>query len=516
MRSKKTTEVPKTRCAIYTRKSTEDGLEQEYNSLDAQRDAGEAYIKSQQGEGWECLPNRYDDGGFTGANMERPALRRLLNDIEASRVDCVVVYKVDRLSRSLLDFARIMEAFDRRKVAFVSVTQAFNTASSMGRLILNVLLSFAQFEREMISERTRDKIAAARRKGKWSGGMPLLGYTVENSKLVVDEVEAERVREIFRLYLEYQSMLTVAQELNRRGWHGKQWTTRKGECRGGRVFNKNTLHQLLTNVTYIGKIRYKEEVHTGEHQPIVDRVTFDKVQDLLHRNGQNGGREVRNKHNALLRGLLHCGTCDCCMGHSYSKKGNRLYRYYVCQNAQKSGWQQCPAPSLPAGEIERFVVDQIKAIGRDPSVIRDTLAQVRCQTELGIERLTAERSGVEREIRNDYAELGKLAAVSVQGDPRLADAHDRIRIAERRVTEIDDELATLNSELIDEFEIVNTLKEFGELWKMLKPHEQSRIIELLIERVTYDSHTSQLSISYRPTGIRTLAGELARRQEIAV
>ncbi len=515
MKIKKPTEVPKTRCAIYTRKSTEDGLEQEYNSPDAQRDAGEAYIKSQQGEGWECLPNRYDDGGFTGANMERPALRRLLNDIEAGRVDCVVVYKVDRLSRSLLDFARIMEAFDSRKVAFVSVTQAFNTASSMGRLILNVLLSFAQFEREMISERTRDKIAAARRKGKWSGGMPLLGYTVENSKLVVDEVEAERVREIFRLYLEYQSMLTVAQELNRRGWHGKQWTTRKGESRGGRVFNKNTLHQLLTNVTYIGKIRYKEEVHTGEHQPIVDKVTFDKVQDLLHRNGQNGGREVRNKHNALLRGLLHCGTCNCSMGHSYSKKGNRLYRYYVCQNAQKSGWQECPAPSLPAGEIERFVVDQIKAIGRDPSVVRDTLAQVRRQTELGIERLTAERSGVVREIRNEYAELGKLAAVSVQGDPRLAQANDHIRIAEHRVTEIDDELATLNGELIDEFEIVNALKEFGELWKMLEPHEQSRIIELLIERVTYDGHTSQLSITYRPTGIRTL-GELARRQEIAV
>lgn len=196
------TPVKTVRCAIYTRKSTEEGLEQEFNSLDAQREAGEAYIKSQQHEGWICSPTQYDDGGFTGANMERPALRRLLADIDAGRVDCVMVYKVDRLSRSLLDFARIMESFERNKVSFVSVTQAFNTASSMGRLVLNVLLSFAQFEREMISERTRDKIAAARRKGKWSGGMPILGYTVVNTKLVVVPDEADRVREIFSLYLE--------------------------------------------------------------------------------------------------------------------------------------------------------------------------------------------------------------------------------------------------------------------------------------------------------------------------
>ena len=190
------------RCAVYTRKSSEDGLEQEFNSLDAQREAGEAYIKSQASEGWECLPDEYDDGGFTGGNMDRPAVQRLMADIEAGRVDCVVVYKVDRLSRSLLDFARMLEAFERHNVSFVSVTQQFNTATSMGRLILNVLLSFAQFEREMISERTRDKIAATRRKGKWSGGMPLLGYDVVDTKLVVDPGEAEKVRAIFELYLE--------------------------------------------------------------------------------------------------------------------------------------------------------------------------------------------------------------------------------------------------------------------------------------------------------------------------
>jgi len=223
--------TPQVRCAIYTRKSTEEGLEQEFNSLDAQREAGEAYIASQKAEGWVCLPERYDDGGFTGANIERPAVKRLLADIEAGRVDCVLVYKVDRLSRSLLDFARMMETFDRYKVSFVSVTQHFNTTQSMGRLTLNILLSFAQFEREIISERTRDKIAAARRKGKWSGGKPMLGYDLEGgpgaSKLVVNEAEAEQVRTIYALYLEKQSLIQLARELAKRGWTTKQWTTRR-------------------------------------------------------------------------------------------------------------------------------------------------------------------------------------------------------------------------------------------------------------------------------------------------
>ena len=294
MSRRKETDKPVVRCAIYTRKSTEEGLEQEYNTLDAQRDAGESYVRSQRHEGWQCLPERYDDGGYTGANMERPALRRLLADIEAGKVDCVIVYKVDRLSRSLLDFGRMMETFDKHQAAFVSVTQAFNTASSMGRLVLNVLLSFAQFEREMISERTRDKIAASRRKGKWAGGMPVLGYTVDQTKLVIDPDEARRVREIFSLYLRRQSMLDVVKELNRRQWRTKSWTTKKGTDRGGRPFDKNGLHQLLTNVVYIGKVGYKEEVHAGEQEPLVDAETFAKVQAMLRRNGKAGGRAIES------------------------------------------------------------------------------------------------------------------------------------------------------------------------------------------------------------------------------
>ena len=258
-------------CAIYTRKSTDEGLDKEFNSLDAQRECAEAYIKSQTQEGWNCLPDHYDDGGFTGGNMDRPALKQLLADIEAGKVNCVVVYKVDRLSRSLMDFAKMLEVFERNQIAFVSVTQQFNTTNSMGRLMLNVLLSFAQFEREIISERTRDKIAAARRKGKWSGGMPLLGYDIDpqGGKLRVNEVEANRVRKIYDLYIDRESIMATIAELDNRSWNNKSWNTKKGILRGGSPFTKATLFRLLTNVTYIGKLAYKDEINEGEHDPIV-------------------------------------------------------------------------------------------------------------------------------------------------------------------------------------------------------------------------------------------------------
>jgi site-specific DNA recombinase len=316
MRDKPKPQRQVVRCAVYTRKSTEEGLEQEFNTLDAQRESGEAFIASQKLDGWVLVPDRYDDGGYTGANMERPAVQRLLADIEAGKVDTIVVYKIDRLSRSLLDFARIMEILERHRVSFVSVTQQFNTATSMGRLVLNMLLSFAQFEREMISERTRDKIAATRRKGKWSGGMPLLGYDVVDTKLVVLPVEAERVRQIFELYLERGALVSTVDELNRRAWTTKSWTTKKGIVRGGLPFGKTRLHQLLTNVTYLGKIKYKDEVHEGEHEAIVDRQTFEQVQTMLAGNGPGRGGAPSTRHTGILSGLLRCKSCDCGMVHT--------------------------------------------------------------------------------------------------------------------------------------------------------------------------------------------------------
>lgn len=513
-RQQKKASAPKViRCAIYTRKSTEEGLQQEFNSLDAQREAGEAFIKSQQHEGWECVPTQYDDGGFTGANMDRPALRRLLADIEAGKIDCVVVYKVDRLSRSLLDFGKIIEAFDRHNVSFVSVTQAFNTATSMGRLILNVLLSFAQFEREMISERTRDKIAAARRKGKWSGGMPVLGYNVVQSKLVVDPGEAEKVRQIFDLYLERQSMLAVANELESRGWTTKRWTSSQGTVRGGRSFDKASVYQLLTNVTYLGKVRYKDEVHRGEHEPIVDDGVFERVQKLLVRNGRSGGRAVRNKHGAILRGLLHCGSCGCGMSHSYSKKGNRNYRYYVCNRAQKRGWHVCPSPSLPAAEIERLIVNEIKCIGRDPQIARETLEQSRQLAVANKDRLVAERAALFHELRACHSELAQLAAMERPSDARFAANHEQIRKAEHRLSSIDTDLAMLEGRFVNFNEVSGVLVEFDSVWECLTPREQARVVELLVERATYDSGVGNLSIRFRPAGIQELGDELAKRKE---
>ena len=333
------------RCAIYTRKSTEEGLQQEFNSLDAQREAAQAYIASQQHEGWTCLPERYDDGGFSGGNMDRPALQRLFADIAAGRIDCVVLYKIDRLSRSLLDFARMMETFDQHQVAVVAVTQQFNTATSMGRLVLNVLLSFAQFERDIISERTRDKIAATKRKGKWSGGKPVLGYDVDapSTKLVVNEMQAVQVQAIFEMYLRLQSLRAVMQELAQRGWVNKRWRTRQGHERGGRAFTRTSLHQLLTNVLYAGQIKHKSAIHLGEHRAIVPQGLWQQVQDLLHAQGQTKGAMARKRFGALLKGLLHCVPCGCPMTPTHATgSGGQRYRYYLCTGAQKCGrhsWQ---------------------------------------------------------------------------------------------------------------------------------------------------------------------------------
>jgi site-specific DNA recombinase len=356
--------VKTVRCAVYTRKSTEEGLDQEFSSLDAQREAAQAYIKSQTCQAWICLKTPYNDGGFTGGNMERPALQRLLADIHSGKVDCVVVHRVDRLSRSLLDFARMMETFEQHHVAFVSVTQQFNTAHSMGRLVLNVLLSFAQFEREIISERTRDKIAAARRKGKWSGGLPLLGYDVDpqGSKLVVNAGEAERVQAIFALYLECGGLLTTVQELAKRGWTNKHWQTRQGHVRGGLPFTKGSLHHLLTNVVYRGKVKYKKEVHCGEHEALVDARLWQQVQDRLSR--QKPSRQ-RLTSNALLKGLLYCRPCGTAMTPTFAcKMGGRRYGYYVCTNALQRGRKSCPSRSLPSAAIEPWILQRLEEVAQ--------------------------------------------------------------------------------------------------------------------------------------------------------
>ncbi|QDV30244.1 DNA-invertase hin [Planctopirus ephydatiae] len=495
------------RCAIYTRKSTEEGLEQEYSSLDAQRDAAEAYVSSQKHEGWEIVAKSYNDGGFTGSNMERPALQNLLADIEAGEIDCVIVYKVDRLSRSLLDFTKIVEKFDQHGVSFVSVTQQFNTSTSMGRLVLNVLLSFAQFEREMISERIRDKVAASRRRGKWSGGMPLLGYTVENTKLIVDEVEADRVRQIFELYIEHCALLPVVKVLRQRSWTTKQWVTRKGDHRGGREFTKNALYKLLTNITYIGKIRYKDETHQGEHDAIVPLDLFCQVGIRLKANGQSGGTGVRNKHNALLKGLIWCKSCGRPMTHSYSSKGNKRYRYYVCGTAMQNGWAECPAPSVPAGEIERFVVEQIQSIGTDEDLLNQTIGQIEFRSKQRLEAFESECKGLRRQLGNDHEKLRAIAA-NLTNSRRVAglpELQTRIDAAEDRLKLIALEQQSLIDQSIDSADVRRLLGSFEGLWKTIQPREQVRLVKLLIDRVDFDGVAGNVAITFHDTGLQSLS-----------
>ncbi|MEP0847343.1 MAG: recombinase family protein [Phycisphaerae bacterium] len=501
------------RCAIYTRKSTEEGLQQDFNTLDAQRDSGEKYIASQAGEGWVCLPDHYDDGGFTGGNMDRPALQRLLADIDAGKIDCVVVYKVDRLSRSILDFAKIVERFEQHHVSFVSVTQQFNTTHSMGRLTLNILLSFAQFEREIISERTRDKIAAARRRGKWMGGKPLLGYDLVvlpgGSKLAVNDDEAARVRAIFELYLDHERIAPVLKELDRRAWRTKQWTTRKGTAVGGKPFDKVTLFRLLTNPAYLGKVRHRADLYDGEHDAIVDEAIWRRAQALLQRNGSTGGGVVKNKYGALLKGLLRCVPCDCAMVHSTSSKGPKRYRYYVCTKAMKRGWYTCPSKSVPAGELERFVVDQIRSIGRDPGVLAETIRQVRVQSQKAIADLERERGTLERDIARQSKALKQHLTAPGSNGLDVARQQDELRRLETRLTEVRERHVVLTRELVDEREVVQALSLFDPVWESLTPREQARIVQLLVERVDYDGKTGSVAVTFRPTGIKALAEKAA-------
>ena len=343
------------RCAIYTRKSTEHGLELEFNSLDAQRDACEAYIKSQASQGWKALPQLYDDPAYSGGNLERPALKRLLREIELGRVDVVVVYKIDRLTRSLADFAKLVDAFDARSISFVAVTQQFNTTTSMGRLMLNVLLSFAQFERELASERVRDKIAASRRKGKWTGGTVPLGYDAKDKKLIINKTEAETVQTIFRRYLELKSFSKLVADLDRRGIVTKRRNTKVAKYNGGIPFTYGPLAYFLKNRIYLGEMHHSGKWFKGGHEAIVDRAVFDRVQQLLSANTQ--GRKIkRSESGALLAGKLYDDKGNR-MSPSFSSKNGVRYRFYVSSALLRGRKEAAGSISrIAATEIERAVL----------------------------------------------------------------------------------------------------------------------------------------------------------------
>ncbi|GIX11557.1 recombinase family protein [Elioraea sp.] len=353
--------VTRKRCAVYTRKSTEEGLDREFNTLDAQREACEACIASQRAEGWTLVADRYDDGGFSGGSLDRPALKRLLADIERGLVDVVVVYKIDRLSRSLMDFARLVEVFDAHEVTFVSVTQSFNTTTSMGRLTLNILLSFAQFEREVIGERIRDKVAASKARGMWMGGKVPLGYDVRDRKLLVNEAEAARVRRVFELFAETGSGIETMRRCRAEGI----------ATRSGRLIDKGDVYKILHLRTYVGEVAHRGSIYPGEHAAIVSRALWDRVHALLQVSPRARAQANRSQSPALLKGLIF-GADGRALSPTHSRKNGRLYRYYVAQRALKGEADDGIVRRVSAAQIEAAVMTQLRALLRQPEVVVGT------------------------------------------------------------------------------------------------------------------------------------------------
>ena len=368
---------PRQRCAVYCRVSSDERLAQEFNSIDAQKEAGQAFIVSQRPEGWIAVAHDYDDPGFSGGNTERPGLKRLMGDIERGQIDIVVVYKIDRLTRSLADFSKMVEVFERHGVSFVSVTQQFNTTTSMGRLTLNVLLSFAQFEREVTGERIRDKIAASKRKGMWMGGVPTLGYDVENRLLVINETEAAVVRRIFAEMLTIGSPTQIAANLSAEGITTKAWTTQEGQTRSGKRIDKKYLHKLLRNRIFLGEISHKGKWFPGVHAAIIEPGLWGEVHAVLAKDshGRSVETKVRSRTDALLRGLLFAPTGEP-MYPTYSRKNGRKYFYYVSKSELRFGAAGKTYERIPAGEVEAAAVAQIKRVLASPESIAAVCAHI--------------------------------------------------------------------------------------------------------------------------------------------
>lgn len=447
--------TPKKRCAIYTRKSTDEGLDQEYNSLEAQRDSALAFISSQRHEGWIAIDEGYDDGGFSGGNTNRPSLKRLLADVEDGRIDVVVVYKIDRLSRSLSDFAKIVDLFDERGVTFVSVTQQFNTTTSMGRLTLNILLSFAQFEREVTGERIRDKISASKAKGMWMGGTPPLGYDVRDRKLVVNEPEAALVRDIFARYAETGSAAQLVRELQIEGHTTKVWVAQNGRRHEGKIIDQQCLFTMLRNRLYLGEITHKGQSFPGQHEPIVSTELWAAVHAFV--DGRKQGPRTRyKKEPALLTGLLYAPDGQRMLPTYTQKKNGKRYRYYVpyLEKRQSAGATYDPTrPNigpLPALEIETAVLAQVHKALQEPEMI-----------------------------------IGVWQAG----------------------------MALRERQEIDEPTVLVAMRQMSEVWENLFPIEQNRIMRLLIDRVQL--HEDGLDIIWQDDSWQRFCRELERHQFVA-
>jgi len=492
------------RCAIYTRKSTTEGLDTDFTSLDNQREACEFFIRSQAAEGWEVIETRYDDGGYTGGNMDRPAFQSLMTDVGNGLVDQIVVYKVDRLSRSLMDFSRIMERLDRAGVGFVSVTQQFNTTSSMGRLTLNILFSFAQFERELTSERTRDKIAAARRRGKWTGGFVPLGYTIDHElrRLVVVPAEADLVRSIFELYLRLGSLTAVANRLNDLGYRTKKRETARHK--GGKLWTKQAVSKVLNNILYTGCIRAGEETVPGEHEAVIEEETFHKTQAVLE---QSRAKQVRCGRNPdfLLTGLLVCGFCGSLVtsasGHG---RNGREYRYYRCARKSRDGSKACPSSAVSAERLEAFVAERIAEVAADERIREAVQRRIELEQKENTAALAADREDLTNRLTHLEAEARSLLAAVGEShgreatllNARLGEIEQERADLGRVLGEIDRRGATLASGLAHMSRMLGTMEALGPAWEALIPAERRELILLLVRKIVLDQSSGEIRIEY--------------------
>lgn len=486
-----------TYCAVYTRKSVDDGsLDRDFNSIEAQREAGEAYIASQKANGWVCLPDRYDDGGWSGGNMERPALKRLMGDIESGKVNTIVCYKIDRLSRSLVDFAELQTVFERHHTNFVSVTQEINTSTSSGRMMLNILMTFAQFEREVITERVRDAISGAKRRGKFCGGVQVLGYKhdTKERKLYIVEKEAKTVRILFEKYISLGSLKQVVHEANLLGLKTKEWTSATGKLHAAKPWDTGSLYRILSNPIYAGYVRHYKTNYEGEHEPIISRTDWEQVQAMMATHGTSAPR----RHTAQLQpftGLVKCGHCRRALTPTYTKRHGRKYCYYICQASSKNPDHVCPLKRIPSGDLEQAVLKQLSALFKTPSILRATLEAVRLKEE-------TLKANYERDLeilQKQMAEL-KTNALTVETD------FDEIKKVGERLTAIRRKLNLLR-EPVTQDEIIAALSDTAALWEFMFPGARNELAQMVIAGI--EVFADKINLTLRVDGLKDLAEEMS-------
>ncbi len=482
--SNKATPRPKTiRCAIYTRKSTEEGLDQQYNSLIRNATLASPTSAARPTRVGELVPDRYDDGGFSGGNIERPALKRMMEDIQAGKIDCVVVYKVDRLSRSLLDFARVMETF-RQVQRFLRIGDSALQHDPFDGQANAQHPAFVCPIRTRNHRRTYSRQTGcpmqARTMDRWLPGSWLRRRPSERTpKLVINPEEATKVRRIFTLYLEMKNLMPVVEELEKRGWKNKLWHSKKGLPKGGRSFDKCSVHALLTNPIYCGKIKHKTDLYQGQHQAIIDDEIYERVQAQLRENSFNRGNRLPSKYGGLLKGLIRCPNCNVAMVHNMTKRNAIVYRYYTCVRAIKRGRQACKHPSLPAGEIEAAVVDQVREISRDTKLRDEIIRQAMIATQQGRAELESHHVQLTRQLTRDHGEIRELALDQKPNTSiahRIADIQDRIAKAELELSKVNRQLHDLDKQQMTTEEIQEAIIDFDRIWDALTSREQSQTV----------------------------------------